>query len=206
MRIIKPSIEIINATENMLPTLELAGRTCYKSEDRMIEGSAEKFVERMMSSKHESVLEHALITVRFVIDRGISHQIVRHRIASYSQESTRYVNYSKDKFGGEITVIEPIMFKGKPELMDTWRNQCMSAESAYFSLLHQGAKPEEARNVLPTSTKTELIVSMNPRAWRHAIKERVNKSAHPQIREVFVPLLAEFTERWSPLFTNDLSR
>lgn len=193
MKIIAPYHEIISKIDGaeMLRNIELCGRVCYKSEDRITDGSAEKFVGMILKSGHESVLEHEKITVRFVCDRGVTHEIVRHRIASYSQESTRYCNYSKDKFGGEITFIRPCFWAEDDEKFVVWKETMQSIEDSYVKLISLGAKPEEARSILPNSVKTEIMVTMNLREWRHFFKLRTAERAHPQIREVAIPLLNE---------------
>lgn len=193
MKIIAPYHEIISKIDGaeMLRNIELCGRVCYKSEDRITDGSAEKFVGMILKSGHESVLEHEKITVRFVCDRGVTHEIVRHRIASYSQESTRYCNYSKDKFGGEITFIRPCFWAEDDEKFALWKETMQSIEDSYVKLISLGAKPEEARSILPNSVKTEIMVTMNLREWRHFFKLRTAERAHPQIREIAIPLLNE---------------
>lgn len=204
MKIIKPSTEIMNATVDMELTIEKAGRVCYKSEDRMTEDSAHAFIGRMFDSKHESVLEHGAITVRFICDRGVSHELVRHRIASFSQESTRYCNYSKDKFGEEITVIEPCFWDrdrmGPTTEYALWSSACEQAEQHYFALIKAGATPQEARSVLPNSLKTEVVVTTNPREWNHIFRLRCAPTAHPQMRELMIPLRERFHEHWPSLF------
>ena len=199
MKIIKASAEIISATESLERLIELAGRTCYKSEDRIDETSAPAFIEKIKSFKHESVLEHGAITVRFILDRGVSHELVRHRVASFSQESTRYCNYGKDKFGNEITVIDAHPHIGGDSYR-TWEEACKDAERSYFALLEEGVSPQLARDVLPNSLKTEVMMTANPREWRHVFKMRCHRDAHPQMREVAVPLLKQFAENWPSLF------
>lgn len=201
MRIIKPSVELTIAPTPIMINLEQAGRVCYKSEDKITDDSCEKFLAGLIRRGHESVLEHEKITVRFIVDRGVSHEIVRHRIASYSQESTRYNNYSQDKFGNEITVIEPYFFKGYKR--DQWEIACEEAEEVYFNLLEAGATPQEARTVLPNSLKTELIMTTNIRDWRHFFKLRADGAAHPQMRQVAIPLLIYMKQKLPVLF-NDI--
>lgn len=203
MKIIKASAEILAATPDLEQIIELGGRTCYKSEDKITEDSAHEFIERVKNFKHESVLEHGSITVRFVVDRGVSHELVRHRLASFSQESTRYCNYGKDKFGSEITVIDPR--PAFPNMEETgsygsWCGAMLEAEKHYFWMLQQKASPQEARSVLPNSLKTEVVMTANPREWRHIIKVRCAKEAHPQMREVMIPLGEEMGRRWPALF------
>lgn len=200
MKIIKASAEIMAFTPDLELIIEQAGRVCYKSEDRITYGSAVKFIERLQESKHESVLEHGAITVRFVCDRGVSHELVRHRLASFSQESTRYCNYGKDKFGSEITVIEPCFWEKGDKKWQQWLEACHHTELRYFNLLAEGATPQEARSVLPNSLKTEVVVTTNPREWLHIFKLRCSPQAHPQMREVMIPLQAEFAEKWPAIF------
>ena len=144
MRIIDPSVELINAPtyDALLNTIEVAGRVCYKSEDKIQEGSAEKFIAGIIKRGHEAVLEHGVLTVKFICDRGVSHEIVRHRIASYCQESTRYCNYSQDKFGNEITVIRPCFLAEGTKEYELWSRACDRAESAYFDMLICGCTPD----------------------------------------------------------------
>lgn len=205
MRIIEPSIEIINAPDynTMLRTIEAAGRTCYKSESKIREGSAERLARMFLEKGHESAIEHSCITVRFICDRGVSHEIVRHRIASYSQESTRYCNYSKGDFNGEITVIRPSTFDKDTPVYRIWKRDCETAEIAYFDLLNEGVTPQEARSVLPTSLKTELVMTANIREWRHFLKLRCAPAAHPDIRVVSKMLLQQMKERY-PVFFEDI--
>jgi thymidylate synthase (FAD) len=210
MKIIKPYYEImtpINRKE-ILKSLEIAGRTCYKSEDKITEDSASKFVKNLINRGHEAMIEHVSLTVKFICDRGVSHEIVRHRIANYAQESTRYCNYSQDKFGKEITVIEPFFFNNEKEndieYTDIkyfyWKESCEWAEEYYFKLLEKGATPQEARSVLPNSLKTEIVVTMNLRELRHYFRLRTAKAAHPQMREITIPLLEELKEKLPEIF------
>ena len=202
MKIINASYSIetpIDGAE-ILKRIEKAGRTCYKSEDRITEESAESFVRMLIERGHESVLEHESITVRFVCDRGVSHEIVRHRLASYSQESTRYCNYSGDRFGSELTVIKPYFLKETTGAYKSWITAMFVAEKEYFAMLNWGCTPQEARSVLPNSIKTEVVMTANLREWRHFLKLRTAKAAHPQMRELTVPLLNELQERIPVVF------
>jgi len=200
MKVINPSYEIISYTPNLEKVLELAGRVCYKSEDKICDGSADKFIGRLMESKHESVLEHGSITVKIICDRGVSHELVRHRIASYSQESTRYCNYSKDKFDSHITFIKPSFWDEQSLNYEIWSNAMKDAETYYMLLLNGGASPQEARSVLPNSLKTEVVMTANPREWRHVFRMRCAQTAHPQIREIMQPMLAEFKTKWPSIY------
>lgn len=202
MKIINASYRIETPIDSnqILKRIEKAGRTCYKSEDRTTDESAEAFIRKLIERGHESVLEHESITVRFVCDRGVSHEIVRHRIASFSQESTRYCNYSNDRFGYEITFIKPCFLPEVSVTYRLWKRAMFVAEKKYFGLLSWGCTPQEARSVLPNSTKTEVVMTANLREWRHFLKLRTAKAAHPQMRELTVPLLHELQERIPVVF------
>jgi len=193
MKIIEPSYKIEDELDGMamLKKIEKAGRTCYKSEDKITDDSAKAFVAKILKSGHESVVEHEKITVRFICDRGISHEIVRHRLSSFSQESTRYCNYGKGKYGAEITVIKPF-FWNKDEIGYTmWNHAMEAAETYYLALLDAGASAQEARSVLPNSLKTEIVVTANLRQWREIFRQRTAMAAHPQMRQLMIPLLKE---------------
>lgn len=214
MNIVKSAIVIEDGPEydKLLQKIEQVGRTCYKSEDKIGIGSAEKFVSRLISSGHESVIEHGSITVRVICDRGVSHEIVRHRLASYSQESSRYCNYTADKFGNEITVIDiatgfqyDLSSEKDIKKYRIWTQAMLDAEKHYFEMIEAGAKPEEARSVLPNSTKTEIVMTMNLREWRHYFRMRCSSRAHPQIIEVSKMILKVFAERY-PAFFRDLAQ
>lgn len=209
MNVIEPSVEIIDMKDysEILKKIERVGRVCYKSERSITENSAEQFVKNIISNGHESVIEHELITVKIICDRGVTHEIVRHRIASYSQESTRYCNYSNDIFNNRITVID-IASGFKYDLnneidakkYDVWMHAMESAEKYYFELLKLGAAPQEARSVLPNSFKTEIIVSMNIREWRHFFKLRLDSKAHPQMRQIAGMIYEELSSRLPVFF------
>ena len=204
VKIIKPYAEIITPIngDEVLKHIELCGRVCYKSEARITPDSAKRFVASIIRNGHESVLEHYSFTVRFVCDRGVSHEIVRHRIASYSQESTRYCNYGNGD--GGITVIAPRFWPEGSEAYGAWLSAVQLAERRYLELLHSGATPEEARAVLPNSLKTEVIMTANLREWRHFFRLRAAKASHPQMREVVVPLLDE-VRRLIPVVFDDIT-
>ena len=202
MKEIRPSFEIMDDIDGakILQKLERCGRVCYKSEDKITEGSAEKFIGMILKSGHESVLEHEKLTVKFICDRGVTHEIVRHRISSYSQESTRYCNYSKDKFGNELTFIRPCFWADDSEEYAVWKQAMEEIEKTYVKLISLGAKPEEARSILPNSLKTEIVCTMNLREWRHFFRLRTAERAHPQIREISVALLDELKKRIPVIF------
>ena len=206
MKIIEQYYEIEQFPVHPLLIIEKAGRTCYKSESKITHESAEKFVKKILDSGHHSVIEHVSASVRFITDRGVTHEMVRHRIASYSQESTRYCNYSKDKFGNELTFILPVWFvpmgrlaeyKGSKQL---WYDACLRAGFSYLNLLKNGQTAQQARCVLPNSLKTEIVMTCNLREWRHFFTLRTSARAHPQMRELVQPLLKEFQERIPVIF------
>jgi thymidylate synthase (FAD) len=198
----KPSYSIEDELDGLeiLKRVERAGRTCYKSEDKITDDSCIAFAKHLLALGHESVLEHEKITVRIICDRGVSHEIVRHRIASYSQESTRFCNYSQDKFGSELTVIEPFFFVRGSEIWELWKNAMTEAERYYFELLKKGVEPQQARSVLPNSLKTEIVITYNLREWRYFLRIRTSQRAHPQMREITIPILKDFKKRIPVLF------
>ena len=211
MKVIDARYEILDKIDGMevLKKIERVARTCYKSEDYIKEDSAERLVKSLIDRGHEAMLEHYSFSIKFVCDRGVSHEIVRHRVASFAQESTRYCNYSKDKFGNELTFIYPrfwdryIGLKEEPNalnLYENWHTARENAEKAYFTLLEKGATPQEARSVLPNSIKTEIVMTANLREWRHFLKLRTAQAAHPQMRELTIPLLKELKEKIPVIF------
>ena len=215
MKIIKPSYKILTPISDggikELQHIEKIGRVCYKSEDRITDDgeSAKKFVKMLISNGHEAMIEHSSLSVKFVVDRGVSHELVRHRIASFAQESTRYCNYSKDKFGNEITVILPCFFDTGMGILSNslvyqeWKSACECAEERYFNLLKMGATPQQARTVLPNSLKTEITITANYREWRNFFKLRTAEASHPQMREITIPLLKEL-KTFIPIIFDDI--
>jgi len=203
MQIIDPSFEIIDMPDgaDILKRIELAGRTCYKSEDKITANSAEAFVRRIIKSGHHSVLEHVTATVRIICDRGVSHELVRHRIGiAFSQASTRYCNYSKYKFGHEITVIRPMWWDTTSIEYQLWENSMAVAEYAYMTMLEHNSTPQQARSVLPNSLATEIVVTANMREWRHIFALRCDTAAHPQMRQIMIPIMQEFHKRCPAMF------
>lgn len=216
MLLVKPLVKIEMITPNALQVIEAAGRTCYKSEEKIGEDTAEKFVQMILKRGHESALEHASATVRFICDRGVSHEIVRHRIASFSQESTRYCDYE----GGHVAFVIPpwceSLLPGISHIctddaaLDTmldlddpttfWLLAMQQAETSYKRLRSLGWRPEQARSVLPNSLKTEIVMTANFREWRHFFKLRTAPAAHPQMREVATPLLRGMQARVPVVF------
>lgn len=182
MKIIEPSVELMFITPNAAQLIELAGRVCYKSEDKITNDSAEKFVQMISERGHYSVIEHAYAMLRIITDRGITHEIVRHRIASYSQESTRYCNYSKSKFGSELTLLPPSgMSEAETKI---WMRAANQSEQNYNDMIAVGSPPQRARGVLLTNQKTEIVITYNFREWLHFLKLRTAATAHPDMQIV----------------------
>lgn len=178
--------------EKILRHLELCARTCYKSEDKITDASASGMVRALIKSGHEAAIEHYSITAKIICDRAVQNEIVRHRLSSFCVESSRYCNYSRGKFDGEITVVKPCFFDEGSSEYEVWVKAMENAERAYMDLIEMGAKPEEARDVLPLSLKTEVVMTANIREWRHFFKLRTSKAAHPQMRRVARMLLVQF--------------
>lgn len=207
MKIFKAGYKALTKIDgNMLSQIENVARTCYKSEDKAADGSAMRMVASLIKNQHLAMLEHVSFSVKFVCDRGVSHELVRHRLASFAQESTRYCNYSKEKFGNEIAVIQPIFFPVESKAYAYWHKAMLEAEDRYFMLLAEGASPQEARSVLPNSLKTEIVVTMNLREWRHFFMLRAAGTSgkpHPQMLEITVPLLNEL-KQLVPIIFDDI--
>jgi thymidylate synthase (FAD) len=198
MRIIEPDWDYVGGTPDglaMLKKIEAAGRVCYKSESKITDESAKRFVAGIIKSGHHSVIEHCSVSVVIVCDRGVTHELVRHRLASYSQESTRYCNYGKEKFGAEITFVQPSF-----ELNDVDKAILAVIESHYLLRLETGLTPQEARYFLPNGLKTEIIVTANIREWRHIFALRTSPKAHPDIRRITTDILDTFLEDMPVLF------
>ena len=203
MKIVQQSATLLSVTGEPQVLIERCGRICYKSESQIAPGTDEKIVRFLLERHHESVIEHSGATILIVCDRGVSHEIVRHRLASYSQESTRYCNYGSAKHGGEVSVIKPPGLSGASE--QHWEAAMLVAEGAYLSLLADGMPPQIARAVLPTCLKTELAMTTNIREWRHFLDLRLAPAAHPQMREVagmirdiLLPLAPAVFEEFAP--------
>ncbi len=205
MKIIEPSVELVNKidAEEIMRHIELAGRVCYKSESRISDNSAEKFISNIIKSGHESVIEHISLTFKIICDRGVTHEIVRHRLASYSQESSRYCDYSNDKFGGELTFIKPCFWTEDDENYQLWKSTMANLEKIYLEMRKNGARPEQARSILPNSLKTEIFMTANLREWRHFIKLRTADRAHPQMREVALKIYQILNNKLPVIFFKD---
>lgn len=217
MRFIRPNITFIQKTDKPLKTIEAAGRTCYKSENNMTKNSAKKFVRMLISRGHEAMLEHASLSYRIVCDRGVSHELVRHRLFSFAQESTRYCDYNK----GEIEFIIPCWFgddsvadgevltptdiynmcRQERFLEESMFCKCLEfAEQTYKTLREAGVSPQAARYVLPNGLKTEVVVTGNLRQWRNFFKLRLDKAAHPQMREIANLLIKDAVKQIPTVF------
>lgn len=208
MKKVKAGFEIMYFPEDMLKRIEVIGRKCYKSEDAIGPGTDIKFSKMLIKNQHGAMVEHGgSITVSFIVDRGVTHEAVRHRLASFAQESTRYCNYSKGKFGSEITVID-LATGFKMDLNDPtdkaiyeeWEKAMHHAEEHYINMTNLGAKAQMARSVLPNSTKAEIVITTNPKEWRHILTLRTEDVAHPQMVEVMRPVLDAFKARVPVLF------
>lgn len=203
MKLIKPSVEILTAidTQDVYKTIEKVARTCYKSEDKITNTSAERMVKTLIKSGHEAMIEFFDITVKFVTDRGVSHEIVRHRVASYAQESTRYCNYTGEKFGSELTFIRPTWYdKTSFNTHGGFEKHLENTEQLYFALLDQGYSPQDARQILPNALKTEINVKMNLREWRHFFNLRCHHTAHPDIQVLAKDLLTQMYDKLPVIF------
>jgi thymidylate synthase (FAD) len=203
----------MNPHTSPLCLIEKAGRTCYKSGDIVTNETSKEFTRMILKRGHESVIEHSAMTVKFICDRGVSHEIVRHRLCAFSQESTRYCNYK-----GEVTFVIPPWcewlpgeYKDYPHINDVCISECgiewfkliQASELCYIHLLENGWSPQQAHSVLPNSLKTEIIVTANLREWRHIFRLRCQKAAHPQMREVMIPLLEE-CKKTIPVIFDDI--
>lgn len=223
MNIIKQNYTMVTTDEEFalaLDRIEEAGRLCYKSKKSETIDTRNVFIEGMIKKGHHSVIEHFNISVQFVTNRAITHELVRHRLASYSQESTRWCNYSGDRFGKELTFILPVWFYKfhdevtVGELVSqfnanfkkrywNWLDILEILEGEYFKDLELGAKPEEARGILPNDLKTEIIMTCNVREWRHVFSQRLfNFHAHPQIRSLMCPVFFQISKLLPPLFSD----
>ncbi len=202
MKIVPPEFEILTPLEPaaVLARIERAGRTCYRSEGRITPDSAAAFVKTLIKSGHHSVLEHESLSVRLVCDRGVTHELVRHRLAAYSQESTRYVNYGRGPEGRGLVLIKPLFFEEGTEKYRLWREAMEAAEAAYLALTTAGATAQEARTVLPNSLKTEIVMTANLREWRHVLALRCAAASHPQMREIMKMVLTRFQELLPEVF------
>ncbi|NPU84396.1 MAG: FAD-dependent thymidylate synthase [Syntrophaceae bacterium] len=221
MILMKPSHEILTTINSgeILQRIEAAGRTCYKSERKITTESAVPFVRSIIKNSHESVIEHESISVRFICDRGVTHELVRHRLAAFSQESTRYCDYVGKDEAPQVTFIIPPWVEIAPgeyhtpdEFSTAWNSDhywawaMLDAERYYATLRQHEWSPQSARAVLPNSLKTEIVMTSNLREWRHVLKLRTSAAAHPQMRELMMPLLLDLTMKIPVVFDDIPSR
>jgi len=205
--------------EKILKNLEKIGRVCYKSESKVTENSYENFIKMIIDKEHYSILEHETVSVLVVCDRGVSHEIVRHRIASYAQESTRYCNYAKDKFNNQITIINPVGMK-LPTFIDfdyayldlyfeqgkidkfkyDYMKTLLDIEGIYMRGIEEGFSPQIMRSILPNSLKTEIWMTMNLREWMHFFKLRTSEKAHTDMQRVAKKIQACFINMLPEIF------
>lgn len=199
MKIIEQSYRIL---WNPGDAIEKAARTCYRSEDKITEdGSSDQKIKEMLTTLgHTAMLEHSVLSVEFTTDRAIANELERHRLCSFAQESTRYCNYSKTKFGNELAFVKPEWVSDCMFGSNLWLSTCNMAERYYKALLTNGLKPEDARCVLPLSLATKLVMTTNYAEWRHILKLRTAKGAHPQMRALMIPLLKELQETIPVIF------
>ena len=201
MKLIEPSIEVQNFNgEQIMKNIEQACRTCYRSEDKISNESYKTLLKNCITRGHESVMEHEKITVRMVCDIGVYKDLTRHRIASFSIESTRYCNYGKDKFDNEIKFIKPCNIDEDSDLYAFWEHTMRRIEMNYLYMAEHGATPDQMRMILPHSTAAEVCMTANIREWRHILDLRTKKMTHPSIRQILIPLLLLFKTEMPELF------
>jgi len=219
MKLVKPSIKFLNMTPDPLLAIERAGRTCYKSEEKISKGSAERFVKMLLDRDHHAMIEHAAASYKAITCRGVTHEIVRHRLFSFAQESTRWCNYSKDGVTFLIPpwVDLPATTEGKKGFLDDenryqgwtpplvknelrWVRHMIACEEAYLGAIKDGWIAQKARGLLPIDVKTEIVITGNMREWRHFFKLRTHKDSHPQMQEVANMVLKDIQSRIPILF------
>lgn len=206
MQIVEPKVEFIAATPNIGQVIELGARNCYKSEEKIGEGTDERLFNQIVKqTHHESVAEHGFITIRIITDRAMLAQITRHRTFGFSVESQRYCNYTKEKFGNNVQFIKPFDLTERTLAYTVWEDACRFAEASYFNLIDKKVKPETARAVLPNSTKTELVMSGNVRAWRHFFSLRSSGHAQKDVQYLTQLIYQSFIENGIPPYLfNDI--
>lgn len=203
MKIIEPTIEVEDVDyKNIMKILERACRTCYRSEGKITEESYKALLKNCITRGHESILEHEKITIRMICDVGVYKDLTRHRIASFSIESTRYCNYGKDKFDNQIKFIKPVNMDEGTELYQKWYDTCEVIEKNYLEMANLGAEPDQLRMLLPHSTAALVTMTANIREWKHILELRCTKHAHPAIRQLLIPLLLKFKKEMPEIFEN----
>lgn len=203
MQIIEPSIQVEKIDgKKIMKNIERACRTCYRSEGKITEESYKTLLKNCINRGHESVLEHEKVTVRMICDIGVYKDLTRHRIASFSIESTRYCNYGKDKFENEIKFIKPCNIDEKSELYNIWENACLDIEENYLKMSKLKATPDQMRMILPHSTAAEVTMTANIREWIHILELRTSAHTHPAVRQLLIPLLLHFKKIMPEIFEN----
>lgn len=201
MKIIEPLVEVENFDGlKIMKNIERACRTCYRSEDKITEDSYKNLIKNCVNRGHESVLEHEKVTVRLTCDIGVYKDLTRHRIASFSIESTRYCNYGKDKWDNQIKFIKPCNIEGDSELYSNWVGTMDFIEREYIAMSKNGATPDQMRMILPHSTAAEVTMTANIREWKHIFELRCSKRAHPSVQQVMIPLLLYFKEKMPEIY------
>lgn len=204
MKIIEPSVEILTEIDGnkILKQIEIAARNCYKSEDKITDDceSAKKIIKILLDNHHEAMIEFADIMVRLNCDIGVYKDLTRHRHCSFAIESTRYCNYSKGKFGNELAFIKPCNIEELSDLWTEWARQMKETEITYRRMAELGAKPDQLRMILPHSTAASVVMKANIREWRHILKLRTSKAAHPSVQQVMKMILNKFKEKIPVLF------
>lgn len=201
MQIVDPYIQVEKVDgKRIMKNIERACRTCYRSEGKISEESYKTLLKNCITRGHESVLEHEKVTVRMYCDLGVYKDLTRHRIASFSIESTRYCNYGKDKFDNELKVIKPCNIEEGTKLYKNWKNACEAIEKNYMEMSNEGALPDQLRMILPHSIAAEVTMTANIREWKHILNLRTSKHTHPSIRQVLIPLLLHFKEIMPEIF------
>lgn len=203
MKIIEPTMQVEKVDyKQIMKNLERACRTCYRSEGKITEESYKTLLKNCINRGHESILEHEKVTIRMVCDIGVYKDLTRHRIASFSIESTRYCNYGKDKFDNEIKFIKPVNMEEGTELYNRWYSTCKTIEENYIEMSKLEATPDQLRMLLPHSTAAEVTMTANIREWKHIFSLRCTKHTHPAVEQLMIPLLLKFKKEMPEIFGN----
>ena len=201
MKLLDPVIYIEDYDgKKIMQRIERACRTCYRSEEMITEDSYKTLLKNCLNRGHESILEHEKVSIRMICDLGVYKDITRHRLASFSIESTRYCNYGKDKFGSELKIMKPCNIEEGTEMYEDWKNTMLCIEKNYIKMSQEGAKPDQLRMLLPHSIAAEVNMTCNIREWKHVLSLRCTNHAHPSIRQVLIPLLLKFKQDMPEIF------
>lgn len=202
VKIVSPNIEVITPLDGdyILKHLERCARNCYKSEDKITADSAQKMIKKLIDLGHEAMIEHFSVTVKLTTDVGAYKDLTRHRHASFAIESTRFCNYSKGKYGNELTFMKPSNMEEGSDIYNIWYQAMADIEKHYLSMAAKGAAVDQLRMLLPHSTKADVFMTANLREWRHIFKLRCVPATHPSVREIMTMLLNEFRSQLPVLF------